>query len=129
VTNPANGTRAVSGDERALLRLLAAGLTDEAAARRLGISVRTARRQVAVLMDKLGASSRFQAGYRAAQRGWLLQSRKECDLISGPSRHFVAATGLDALTGSSKIPAARRNLPASAADNRRRPAVPGTPSS
>lgn len=76
-TNPANGTHAVSGDEKALLRLLAAGLTDEAAARRLGISVRTARRQVAVLMNKLGASSRFQAGHRAAQRGWLSQSRKE----------------------------------------------------
>lgn len=70
-TNPANGTHAVSGDEKALLRLLLAGLTDEAAARRLGISVRTARRQVAVLMEKLGASSRFQAGHRAAQRGWL----------------------------------------------------------
>ena len=61
----------ITADERALLKLLAAGLTDEAAARRLGRSVRTTRRQVAALMDKLGASSRFQAGHKAAERGWL----------------------------------------------------------
>jgi DNA-binding CsgD family transcriptional regulator len=61
----------LTAGETALLRLLATGLTDETAARQLGISVRTARRQVAALMDKLGASSRFQAGHMAAQRGWL----------------------------------------------------------
>jgi len=60
-----------SAGERALLRLLAGGLTDETAARRLGISVRTARRQMAALMGMLEASSRFQAGHKAAQRGWL----------------------------------------------------------
>ncbi len=64
----ANG---LTAGETALLRLLATGLTDETAARQLGISVRTARRQVAALMDRLGASSRFQAGHMAAQRGWL----------------------------------------------------------
>ena len=62
---------APSADGRVLLRLLADGLTDDAAARRLGISVRTVRRQVAALMTILGASSRFQAGHKAAQRGWL----------------------------------------------------------
>ena len=60
-----------TADERALLKLLAAGLTDEAVARRLGRSVRTTRSQVAALMVKLGASSRFQAGHKAAERGWL----------------------------------------------------------
>lgn len=53
----------------AILRSLAAGLTDEAGAKRLGISVRTYRRRVAQLMTALDASSRFQAGLRAAELG------------------------------------------------------------
>ncbi|WP_203962539.1 helix-turn-helix transcriptional regulator [Actinocatenispora thailandica] len=50
---------------RAVLRELAAGRTDEAAARSLGLSVRTYRRRVAELMRLLGAESRFQAGVLA----------------------------------------------------------------
>lgn len=61
----------LTGLERQLLRLLALGLTDEAAGRRLGTSGRTVRRQVAALMDRLGASSRFEAGQKAQQRGWI----------------------------------------------------------
>jgi DNA-binding CsgD family transcriptional regulator len=57
--------------EQALLRLMAAGLTDEAAANRLGVSLRTVRRQIQTLMTRLQATSRFQAGHNAAQRGWL----------------------------------------------------------
>lgn len=57
--------------ERSLLQLLASGVTDEAAAKRLGISTRTVRRIMADLMDRLGAGSRFEAGIKAAQRGWL----------------------------------------------------------
>ncbi len=57
--------------ERELLALLLAGSTDLAAAHRLGISVRTVRRMVSDLMDRLGARSRFQAGARAAERGWI----------------------------------------------------------
>jgi sugar-specific transcriptional regulator TrmB/DNA-binding CsgD family transcriptional regulator len=57
--------------ERELLRLLATGLTDEAAGNRLGLSARTVRRQMAGLMERLGAASRFEAGLRAAQKGWL----------------------------------------------------------
>jgi DNA-binding NarL/FixJ family response regulator len=53
------------------LKLPAQGLTDEAAAARLGVSHRTARRMMAELMERLGARSRFEAGLRAAQRGWL----------------------------------------------------------
>ncbi|MGW0432182.1 LuxR C-terminal-related transcriptional regulator [Micromonospora sp. NPDC003197] len=59
--------------ERALLTLLCSGSTDESAAARLGISVRTVRRMVADIMNRLGARSRFQAGVKAADRGWLLQ--------------------------------------------------------
>ena len=59
--------------ERELLSLLSAGSTDESAAVRLGVSVRTVRRMVAGLMHRLGARSRFQAGARAAGRGWLAE--------------------------------------------------------
>ncbi|MEV6302897.1 LuxR C-terminal-related transcriptional regulator [Actinoplanes sp. NPDC051861] len=61
----------LSAQERALLKLLAQGLTDEAAATRLGVSHRTARRMMADLMERLEARSRFEAGLKAAQRGWL----------------------------------------------------------
>lgn len=57
--------------DKELLRLLATGLTDEAAGRRLGVSARTVRRQMAALMERLNAASRFEAGLKAAQRGWL----------------------------------------------------------
>ncbi|MFI5756577.1 LuxR C-terminal-related transcriptional regulator [Streptomyces sp. NPDC051569] len=54
-----------------IIRLLAAGLKDEAIARRLGMSLRTARRHIADIMQELGASSRFQAGVAAVTRGML----------------------------------------------------------
>jgi DNA-binding CsgD family transcriptional regulator/transposase-like protein len=57
-------------DER-LLNLLATGMTDQAIARHLGLSYRTARRRIAALMAALGADSRFQAGVQANRNGWL----------------------------------------------------------
>lgn len=62
---------APSSQELALLQLLATGSTDEAAGKKLGISVRTVRRIMADLMERLEASSRFEAGHKATQRGWL----------------------------------------------------------
>ncbi|MFC6597699.1 helix-turn-helix transcriptional regulator [Kitasatospora paranensis] len=56
---------------REVLRLLAAGLTDQAIARKLEISERTVRRLVADLTTDLGAQSRFQAGVHAARLGWI----------------------------------------------------------
>lgn len=46
-----------------LTPLLAAGLTDEAIARQLGISRRTLQRRIQALMDTLNVRSRYQAGY------------------------------------------------------------------
>lgn len=57
--------------ERAVLKLLAEGLTDEAIAKRLGVSPRTARRIAAELMERLEARSRFEAGVHAVQFGLL----------------------------------------------------------
>ncbi|WP_156724708.1 helix-turn-helix transcriptional regulator [Streptomyces apocyni] len=56
---------------RELLRLLAQGYTDEAAARRLGISLRSERRLISELMEKLDAQGRFQLGQRAAEHGYI----------------------------------------------------------
>jgi sugar-specific transcriptional regulator TrmB/DNA-binding CsgD family transcriptional regulator len=61
----------LSGQEREIIRLLSAGNTDAAVARKLGISVRTTRRVIAELADRLGARSRFQVGVLAVQAGWL----------------------------------------------------------
>ncbi|WP_034094924.1 hypothetical protein, partial [Streptacidiphilus albus] len=51
------------------LRTLGQGYTDARASRELGMSVRTYRRYVAELMNRLQATSRFQAGVRASRSG------------------------------------------------------------
>ncbi|MET9595104.1 LuxR family transcriptional regulator [Streptomyces sp. NPDC006516] len=56
---------------RQILGALRAGVTDEVAARELIVSVRTYRRYVAEIMTLLEATSRFQAGVRAAELGLL----------------------------------------------------------
>jgi len=56
---------------RPVLEALLAGLTDETAAARLGISGRTYSRRVGELLSALGTTSRFRAGAEAARRGWL----------------------------------------------------------
>lgn len=61
----------LSAQERYVLKSLAEGLTDEATARRLGVSVRTTRREASDLFSRLEARSRFQAGARAFARGWI----------------------------------------------------------
>ncbi|MFJ7906622.1 LuxR C-terminal-related transcriptional regulator [Kitasatospora sp. NPDC096204] len=61
----------IAPGDKELLRLLASGMTDEAAGKRLGVSMRTVRRQMAGLMERLEATSRFEAGLKAARRGWL----------------------------------------------------------
>jgi DNA-binding CsgD family transcriptional regulator len=61
----------LNSQERAIITLLAQGYTDEVIARKLGVSVRTSRRITAELTARLGARSRFQAGARAVERGWI----------------------------------------------------------
>ncbi len=67
---PRDRLTGLSEVDRQLLDLLADGLTDEAAAKRLGLSVRTVRRTMARLMRQLDATSRFEAGLKV-QREWL----------------------------------------------------------
>jgi DNA-binding CsgD family transcriptional regulator len=62
------------GNER-LIAMLAAGHKDEAIARYLGMSLRTVRRRVSLLMEEYGAQTRFQLGIAAERRG-LVASRR-----------------------------------------------------
>ncbi|MEU5693160.1 LuxR C-terminal-related transcriptional regulator [Actinosynnema sp. NPDC020468] len=57
--------------ERSVLLCLVSGMTDDVAAGRLGVSARTVRRHVNGMMDRVGARSRFELGFRAAEFGWL----------------------------------------------------------
>lgn len=59
------GYQEVAGHlHQTIIQLLSEGLTDEAVARRLGVSVRTCRRHIATVLRDLDAVSRFQAGVR-----------------------------------------------------------------
>jgi DNA-binding CsgD family transcriptional regulator len=57
--------------DRQVLRLLMETDTDEAGARRLHVSLRTYRRYVARLLNRLGAATRFQAAARAKDLHWI----------------------------------------------------------
>ncbi|MBQ1160766.1 helix-turn-helix transcriptional regulator [Streptomyces sp. A73] len=66
-----------SPQEAKLLALLMTGMTDQVMARQLGISYRTFQRRLHGLMERLGATTRFQLGMRAASLGWLPQAPPE----------------------------------------------------
>ncbi len=61
----------LSEQELTIVRMLATGLKDEKIARQLNVSLRTVSRTVSELMQRLNVESRFQAGVRAAQLGWI----------------------------------------------------------
>lgn len=56
---------------RDTLLALQSGLTDDAAARQYGWSVRTYRRRIAAVLSLLGTTSRFEAGSLARAQGWI----------------------------------------------------------
>ncbi|MPZ91097.1 MAG: hypothetical protein GEU68_05625 [Actinobacteria bacterium] len=58
-------------NDRHLLSLLLAGLTDEAIASHRGTSVRTVQRKVHALMMLANVRTRMQLAWEAARRGWL----------------------------------------------------------
>jgi DNA-binding NarL/FixJ family response regulator len=71
VRAPRRGGGRLSERERAVLRLVAAGLTSKQIARELTITERTVQFHVTGLLNKLGAESRAQAVAIAAERGLL----------------------------------------------------------
>jgi DNA-binding NarL/FixJ family response regulator len=72
---PLNGpsvTEALTPRELEVLALIAAGASNKLIARRLGISVHTAKFHVAGVLERLGAHSRAEAVAIAARRGLVL---------------------------------------------------------
>jgi predicted transcriptional regulator len=57
-------------DDMQMLALLLSGLTDQAIAGQLEISLRTVHRRIRQLMVKAGVESRIQLGWAAARKGW-----------------------------------------------------------
>lgn len=57
----------LGGRERAVIRLMASGLGDERIAERLGMAAADVRSVMSALMARLGADSRFEAGYKLAR--------------------------------------------------------------
>ena len=68
---PRRGGGRLSERERAVLRLVATGLTSKQIARELAITERTVQFHVTGVLNKLGADSRAQAVAIAAERGLL----------------------------------------------------------
>jgi DNA-binding CsgD family transcriptional regulator len=66
---PAPAPGQVSPDDTRLIRLLAAGLGDDAIRRALGVSPSTVHRRIHDLMRRLGATTRFQAGLQIGRSG------------------------------------------------------------
>lgn len=72
-----SGSRPMSGQElldqrdRDVLALMLGGATDASVSRQLNISLRTVERRVRRILDALDANTRFEAGAKAAERGWI----------------------------------------------------------
>lgn len=60
-----------AAQEHTILAMMAAGASDAAIARHLKVSGRTVERRVRAIMDRLNATTRFQAGVLAVQRDLL----------------------------------------------------------
>jgi DNA-binding CsgD family transcriptional regulator len=67
----AAGSDTLGGRPADVLRLMSAGLKDEAIARALNLSRRTVQKHVTDVMTALGARTRFQAALLAKDRGWI----------------------------------------------------------
>jgi DNA-binding NarL/FixJ family response regulator len=68
---PGPADAALSPEDRQLLSLLLAGLTDEAIATHFRISVRTVQRKVHALMEVANVRTRMQLAWEAARQDWL----------------------------------------------------------
>jgi DNA-binding NarL/FixJ family response regulator len=75
MVDPAGGPGAADGalspEDRQLLSLLLAGLTDEAIAAHFRVSVRTVQRKVHALMEMANVRTRMQLAWEAARQDWL----------------------------------------------------------
>ncbi|MGH3653958.1 MAG: helix-turn-helix domain-containing protein [Glutamicibacter sp.] len=67
----AEGFDSLDESDRHLLVLLRAGITDNAIAGQLSVSLRTVQRRLQLLMNRAEVSTRFQLGIAASRLGWL----------------------------------------------------------
>lgn len=58
-------------EELEVMRLVIEGFTDQAIARKVGVSIITVRRRAARFRRRFDASTRIAAAVLAAKRGWL----------------------------------------------------------
>jgi sugar-specific transcriptional regulator TrmB/DNA-binding CsgD family transcriptional regulator len=65
-----DGPDGLSVLDRQVLGLMLAGLSDQAVATQLGLSLRTVQRRLRHLQDLAGVKSRMQLGWYAARQGW-----------------------------------------------------------
>ena len=70
VPQDGDGSDAPTSLDRRILALLLAGLTDQAVANQLDLSLRTVQRRLRHLQDVAGVKTRMQLGWYAAQHGW-----------------------------------------------------------
>lgn len=61
----------INPTSRRILTMLASGAKDETIARHLGVTERTVRRHVRVILSRLGARTRLEAALHARDRGWI----------------------------------------------------------
>lgn len=94
---PPRSEKGLSSQEITVLRLMAQGHTDDAIARQMKVSPRTVRRICRDLMAQLGARGRFQAGIRAAERGWLGLPPRAPSSPPGSTGGGSAAAGTDSI--------------------------------
>lgn len=66
-----DGGNPLADDERQLLALLVAGVTDKAIATALKVSHRTVQRRIQDLMRRVNAGTRMQLAWEASKLGWL----------------------------------------------------------
>ncbi|WP_035751995.1 helix-turn-helix domain-containing protein [Parafrankia discariae] len=79
--------------QRALLQLLDSGLDDSRAARELGVSDRTVKRDVAEMCQRFGVLTRFQLGAAAARAGYLPRGAGAGRWDGGPDGGLDGALG------------------------------------
>ncbi|MGW1704785.1 helix-turn-helix domain-containing protein [Streptomyces sp. NPDC002206] len=75
--------QALSVEDQLLVSLLTAGLPDEAIARQADLSYRTLQRRLHALMERAGASTRFQFGIHAAANGWVTGVKPRTSVSGG----------------------------------------------
>jgi sugar-specific transcriptional regulator TrmB/DNA-binding CsgD family transcriptional regulator len=68
---PPDGDSPLSAEDRRLLSLLLSGLTDEAIALHLQVSVRTVQRKVRGLMEAASVRTRMQLAWEASRHNWV----------------------------------------------------------